>query len=228
MTRTLLASLVLASAVLWLPVIAHADDDNSYAEFDAGSAIFSGKSAQSIGSLIGAGNVTTGSGSSFSNSTGYRLIGGYQINPTWGVEASYVDLGESDFSILQPGFLNAGNPDYTGGTRVWGWGVAGTGTLPLDDHWALFARLGAIDAHVKLFYITNTNLGILTASNSSADWKATLGAGVNWSFTDDWSVHFGWDHYHKLGNSHTTGEATVNLISVGIVYAFPLAYEFGG
>ncbi|MGA9851492.1 MAG: outer membrane beta-barrel protein [Gammaproteobacteria bacterium] len=217
--------IILGITGISLPAAATADDNNSYAAFDAGPSIFNGQSAQNILTLIGAGNADTPLTSSFTNSTGYRLTGGYQFNSNWGMEVSYADFGESDFSIAHLAGGDASELPVIGGTRAWGWSLAGVGTLPLDDHWSLFARLGAIDARVKLFSNANTSLGTFTNSKTSTDWKATFGGGVSWSFTDDWAVRLGWDQYHDLGSSNTTGEATVNLISVGIVYSFPLTYE---
>lgn len=225
MHKQILTLLILSMASILLPAVAAADDNNSYAAFDVGPAYFSGQSAQNILNLIGAGNANTPLVSSFTNSTAYRLTGGYQFDPNWGIEVSYVDLGESDFSIshLLTGATNG--LTNTGGTKAWGWSLAGVGTLPLDDQWSLFARLGAIDARVKLFNDTNTDVGTLANSKTSTNSRATFGGGINWSFTDDWTVRLGWDQYRDLGNNNTTGETTVNLISVGVVYAFPLTYE---
>jgi OmpA-OmpF porin, OOP family len=227
MTRSLFVCLVVANAVLWLPLSAAADDNNSYAGFDVGPVVYSGESAQTILPLIGAGHASGTETSSFTNSSAFRLFGGYQFNSNWGIEASYVDLGESDFNISESGTGTVNNPGYSGGTRVWGWSVAGTGALPLDDQWALYARLGVIDGHVKLSNVTTDYLGTVINSNSSADWKTLFGAGIKWAFADNWSARLGWDYYPHLGNSHTTGEVNVNQISIGIVYTFPLSYQIG-
>lgn len=225
MSKQLCIFILLGITCILLPTAAMADDNNSYIAFDAGPSIFSGQSAQTILTLVGSGNTSAPLSSSFTNSTAYRLTGGYQFDAYWGIEVSYVDLGESDFSISHLLMGGAGELPVTGGTRAWGWSLAGAGTFPLGDHWALFARLGAIDARVKLFSNVNTDLGTFVNSRTSTDWKAAFGGGINWSFTDDLSVRLGWDQYHDLGDSNATGETTVNLISLGIVYAFPLAYE---
>ncbi|MGH8396725.1 MAG: outer membrane protein [Gammaproteobacteria bacterium] len=207
-----------------LPVAASADDNNSYAAVDAGPAIFSGQSAQDIESIINGGNGNVPLNSSFTNSTGYRFTYGYQINSNWGIEVSYVDLGESDFTISQSGSGGAGYQSITGDTRARGWGLSGVGTYPIDDQWSLFARVGAIDARVSLSNDTNTSLGTLTLSNTSTDWRAMFGAGISWSFAEDWTARLGWDQYHQLGDSSFTSQVTVNFISVGIGYSFPLSY----
>ena len=57
--------------------------------------------------------------------TSLKLYGGYQYNPTWGVELGYTDLGRYQ------------------GSNVESWSVAGTGTVPLGQRWSLLGKLGA-------------------------------------------------------------------------------------
>ncbi|MGH8370522.1 MAG: outer membrane beta-barrel protein [Gammaproteobacteria bacterium] len=222
--RLLSVCIVSGIALISQPLLAApGTGNNSYAAFDAGPSVFNGQSAQDILTLTGAGNTGTPSASSFTNSTAYRLTGGYQLDPNWGIEVSYVDLGESDYSISQS--LSSND---TGGTRAWGWGFSGVGTLPLNDHWSLFARFGATDARVTLFRNIDTSIGTVAAGNASTEWRAMFGAGIGWSVADDWTIRLGWDQYHALGSSNHTGEVTANMISVGIVYSFPLTYGLNG
>jgi OOP family OmpA-OmpF porin len=69
----------------------------------------------------------TGVGASKTDSskTSWKLYGGFQFNPTWGVELGYTDLGRYRGSDIQS------------------WSLAGTGTLPLGAGWSLFGKLGA-------------------------------------------------------------------------------------
>jgi len=55
----------------------------------------------------------------------WKLYGGYQFNPTWGIELGYTDLGQ-----------------YRGGDIV-SYTLAGTGTMPLNERWSLLGKLGA-------------------------------------------------------------------------------------
>jgi opacity protein-like surface antigen len=54
----------------------------------------------------------------------WKLYGGVQFNPTWGIELGYNDLGR----------------DRTAGIKSWTF--AGTGTAPLNDTWSLIGKLG--------------------------------------------------------------------------------------
>lgn len=59
-----------------------------------------------------------------SGENSWKVYGGYQFTPTWGVELGYTDLGK-----------------YRG-AEVESWSLAGTATLPLADRWSLFGKLG--------------------------------------------------------------------------------------
>jgi len=55
----------------------------------------------------------------------WKLYGGFQFSPTWGLELGYTDLGR-----------------YRG-SDIESWSLAGTGTLPLGARWSLLGKLGA-------------------------------------------------------------------------------------
>lgn len=59
-----------------------------------------------------------------SGQNSWKVFGGYQINPTWGIELGYTDLGK-----------------YRG-AEVESWSLAGTATLPLAERWTLLGKLG--------------------------------------------------------------------------------------
>lgn len=67
----------------------------------------------------GAGRSDTDSGQN-----SWKLYGGYQFTPTWGVELGYTDLGK---------YRGAG---------VESWSLAGTATLPLATGWTLLGKVG--------------------------------------------------------------------------------------
>lgn len=71
-----------------------------------------------LGAGVGAARTNT-------NETSWKLYGGFQLNPTFGLEAGYTDLGR-----------------YRG-ANIESWSLAGTGTLPLGTGWSLLGKLGA-------------------------------------------------------------------------------------
>lgn len=64
-----------------------------------------------------------------SNETSWKVYGGVQINPTFGLELGYNDLRR-----------------YRG-SNIESWSLAGTGTLPLNADWSLLGKLGATSNH---------------------------------------------------------------------------------
>lgn len=59
--------------------------------------------------------------------TSWKLYGGYQFTPTWGLELGYNDLGK-----------------YRG-ADIESYSLAGTGTIPLNERWSLLGKLGAAE-----------------------------------------------------------------------------------
>ena len=210
MSRKIIVIAALAAA-LASPLAANAADQGGwYVGLDAGQAHYAGLSGQVA--------TPPGGSSHFSdNNFGYRVTGGYQFNEYWGLEVSWVDLGTAEMDITAttptPGTLNEK-------VKTHGFLVAGTGTLPFNDQWSAFLRLGMIDGHVEVDAAGTGSLVADSGSQSSTDWKTTYGVGLNWNFYSNWTARIGWDQYRNLGNQNKTGEGNVNLASIGVVYKF--------
>lgn len=84
------------------------------------AALVAGQASAQMYLGAGAGSSKTGN-----REDSWKLYGGYQFNPTWGVELGYTDLGQ-----------------YRG-ADVESWTLAGTGTMPLNERWSLLGKLGA-------------------------------------------------------------------------------------
>ena len=133
---------------------------------------------------------------------GFKLGGGYMFNKNLGVEAAYVDLGKEKFTA----------PGLSGEAKASGEVIAALGVWPLNEQFSVLGRLGLINATVKV-----SGGG---ASDSSTDVKLTYGVGGAYNLNKQFSVRLEWDRYDKLGDSNTTGESTVDLISLGVAYKF--------
>src|SRR6185503_8167539 len=73
-----------------------------------------------------------------SDSTGFKVFGGWQFHRYLGVEAAFVDLGEAKYE----GTFN-GLPVTGGKLKVNGLNFAVVGRLPIGERFALFAKGGA-------------------------------------------------------------------------------------
>lgn len=63
----------------------------------------------------------------------WKLYGGYQFNPTWGLELGYTDLHQ-----------------YRG-ADIESWSLSGTGTMPINERWSLLGKVGATKNRPKAF-----------------------------------------------------------------------------
>lgn len=143
-------------------------------------------SAQMSQMYMGAG---VGQGKTDTTKTSWKLYGGMQFNPAWGLELGYTDLGS-----------------YRG-SNIESWSVAGTGTLPLGGNWSLLGKLGAVAnrphfagssnhtdllAGVGVGYAINKNVGLRleyedygklsNVSNGNNSNGRNLGLSVKYSF----------------------------------------------
>ena len=213
-----------STALILMPIIASAAGSGWYIAADEGHAHFADIAVQTNPFVfkipLPVGFVSS---SASTQHSAFRLTGGYQFNQYWGLEASYVSLGQATINnnYIDPTDEHIVTAEVQ--NRAHGWVLAGTGTYPFNDQWSVFARIGAIDSYLEQdLNIINVcpSCFITPTSVSSTAWKVTYGVGVNWSFAYHWIVRLDWDQYRNLGNSNTTGEYTVNLDSIGIVYRF--------
>ncbi len=93
-----------------------------------------------------------GSAKTDTNETSYKLFGGFQFNPTWGLEVGYTDLGKYRGANFEAASL------------------AGTGTVAINDSWSLLGKLGA-----------TSNRSHLGGSNRHTDVLLGLGVGFNFN-----------------------------------------------
>src|SRR5712691_80519 len=142
--------------------------------------------------------------------TGIKLGGGYAFNRNLAVEAAYVDLGKATFSGTVVGV------NVSGTAKASGPAVVAVGMLPLGNQFTLLGRLGVIDATVK----ADASGGGFSASDKATKVKTTFGIGVAYSFSHQFAIRGDFDRYSKLGDSNTTGESDVDMISIGVVYKF--------
>lgn len=123
--------------------------------------------------------------------TGFKIFGGYQFTKNWGAEAGYVDFGSATASGAVSG--DVGITAFT---------FAGTGTLPLNESFALVGKLGL------------------------AMWDASGSASSGDNGTDlYYSVGMRYNFNRNLGlvadyELVDTENDKVNMISVGLRYKF--------
>ncbi len=144
-----------------------------------------------------------------STDTVYGVLGGYQFTKNWGAEAFFTGAGK--FSATGTGGNGA-----NGKTDVWG--IVGTGTLPLNDSFSLYAKLGYASAKTTA---SSAPIAGLTGATRGA---ATYGLGATYNATPSVGIRFGWDRYAAATqNGNAIGAKdnfNSNVYSLGAVFKF--------
>jgi OOP family OmpA-OmpF porin len=182
MKKTLLAALM--GAALLSPWAAHAE--NSYVKFGVGQSKYSVEGVSE-------------------NKTGIALAFGQSLNANWGYEAGYVNFGkvsdsyiDSDTGALESGSLRS--------EAVY---AAGVGTLPFNDTFSAYGKLGIAAVRTKASFSDGIS-GQETKTNLMA------GVGFAYNFTKDLAATVEYNYY---------GKSVDNLIklstwTVGLKYGF--------
>ena len=74
--------------------------------------------------------------------TAFKLFAGYQFNPNFAVEASYVDFGDFEANAFATDGLNVASGSVKASAD--GFGFALVGRLPIDAGFSVFGKLGLI------------------------------------------------------------------------------------
>ena len=161
-------------------------------------------------------------GASFGRSTTDSCITGVcdKKDTAWKI---YGGMEMNEYISMQVGYVNLGSVDYrapTGTRETHGMTIQMLGTLALNPRFMLFASGG--------LNILNTEVNgaiAATPSGNTGDtdvaWSAGLGGQFN--FTKALGLRMEWERYFEVGsslNNGGTGEADIDLVSVGLVYKF--------
>ena len=148
---------------------------------------------------------------------GYKLLAGYMFNKYLGVEGGWVDLGKFTYSASFTGPV-AGT--MKADIKASGFNLAAIGALPISDSFSVFLKVGTIDASLKGTATATGSGTSATGSVKDTSWKGNYGIGVMYNFNANLAIRAEWERFAKLGDKNTTGEGDVDLLSVGLKYAF--------
>lgn len=177
-----------------------------------GAAIAFPVAAQAEGYFVGA-NVgrseqklsIDGMGSIKDTGTGFKLNGGYQFNANYGVEVAYVNLGKAE--VGAQGFFAKSEPQTVF--------VAATGTLPLNNEFSLFGKVGVAQNHVKV----TSGSSRFSESESENRTTAVFGIGAAYNLNKNVSFVAEYENFGKIAKGDA-GSLKADLLSVGVRYSF--------
>ncbi|CAG9931649.1 outer membrane beta-barrel protein [Candidatus Nitrotoga arctica] len=176
-----------------------------------------GQSAYYIGGSVGQSkykDIPQGLRNVDDKDTGYKVYGGYQINPNWGVEATYFDLGK--FTGNDTAFNGSTVVPVNASAKVQAWGLAGVFTAPISNGFSVFGKLGLARNELK----TNASGLGFRAHQKESSTGANFGFGATYDFVPNLAVRAEWERLNKVGDNATTGETDMDFLSAGITFKF--------
>jgi OOP family OmpA-OmpF porin len=171
--------------------------------------------AQAEGAYVGVNvgrakqKVTFDGESASESKTGYKLYGGYGFTKNFGMEAGYVNFGKFEESFDDG--VNSGSASYKP-TSLY---VAGTASLPLNDQFSLFAKLGMTANRAKV----SATLNGVSESQTETNTTALIGVGAAYNISRELSLVA---EYENFGNvvKGDSGHVKADMFSVGLRYKF--------
>ncbi|NRR32180.1 porin family protein [Oxalobacteraceae bacterium] len=149
----------------------------------------------------------TGSDDRSGDSVTGKVFAGYNIDKTWAVEGGYTDFGKSDYSYNVgplPGKVESKSNSFY---------LAGKGTVPINDQFSVFGKLGAARNHSK-FENTGAATGLGQGGNKTALYASV---GGEYAINKNVSLSLEYEHYGK--NESDLGRKT-GAVTAGVRYNF--------
>lgn len=161
-------------------------------------------------SYIGAGVASTDRIGPAGSKTDAKIFGGVEFNNNLGVEAGHIRFSSQDFS------RSAGTRSVTGTIKGSSTYVAGKYTLPINEQFSAYGKLGVAYSERKNDYV-ETNSGVSRAEAfHDYDTGAYGGLGVQYKLNENVALTA---EYERFGKKKMTG-ATAESWTVGAKYAF--------
>ena len=140
--------------------------------------------------------------------TAGKIYGGLEMNEYISMEVGYVNLGTVDYSAP------------TGSRETHGMTMQMLGTFSLNPSFKLLARGGL---NVLNTEVNGAIAGTPTGNTGDTDIVWSAGMGAQYNITKAAGLRLEWERFFETGSStHNggTGEADIDLVSVGFVYKF--------
>lgn len=160
-----------------------------------------------------------GSCSSDDSDKAWQIHGGYEFAPNLAVEGAYVNLGKTA-NVSNKGL--GGSINATQKTK--GASIAVVGKMPIGA----FTGYGKAGVYHWNSKVTTQGISDQKGTVDASGTDPTIGLGVEYQVSGNWSARAGWDRYYNTGKTdallHQTGAKTlstdVDVYSVGVTYNF--------
>lgn len=167
------------------------------------------------GLVAAATTATVSDGNNSKNS--YKLYGGFQFSPNWGLEAQYSDLGNRTALLVLSGGT-VGTAQLS--SRAAQLSLAATGTLPLSNNFYLMGKLGASRNIIGSYNGTAGPANVSRGASTKTGLLAGLGVGYN--ITKNWGARIEYENFGKFASSNGTSGSPVKADnwSISVKYSF--------
>ncbi len=145
--------------------------------------------------------------------TGYKVFGGYQMNPNFALEGGYFELGQYGFKAST---MPAGTLD--GSIRLRGLNLDLVGTLPITEKFSAFGRIGANYAQTRDSFSSSGAVLVLDPNPSKRQVNPKVGLGLQYAFTPALSLRGELERYRV--NDAVGNKGDIDMASIGLVYRF--------
>ncbi len=205
-------ALCLATLAVFSSPWALAQDSGWYAGANLGSA-----STSIDGAKINSGLVGNWFNSSTTvkdeHSTGYKVFGGYRLDKNFALEGGYFDLGSFGYTAttVPAGTLN-------GTIKITGLNLDLVGTMPLNEKFSAFGRVGLNYAHTRDSFSSTGAVLVGNPNPSKSDANYKLGLGLQYALTESLAVRAELERYRV--NDALGSRGNIDLVSAGLIYRF--------
>jgi OOP family OmpA-OmpF porin len=145
--------------------------------------------------------------------TGYKLFGGYQVNPRFALEGSYFDMGSMGYQARA-----TATDTLAGKLRLRGIGLDAVLRTPLADKWSVFGKVGAQYHETRDSFAATGGVQVRDANPSNSELNLKLGLGLQYTLSDTLAVRGEWERYRINDAVGSRGE--IDHLSVGLVYTW--------
>ena len=166
-----------------------------------------------LGGALRSEGFTVISDNSDDSDIGYKVYAGYQFNPNFAVEASYVDFGkfEANATVVD------GEPIGVGAdASIDGFGFALVGKLPIQNGFNVYGKLGMVAWDADLDVNLNTLSGDIATSDGADGSDPFYGIGAEYEINQLVLRA----EYERYDLSEGGEDFEVDFLSAGIGYRF--------
>ncbi len=158
--------------------------------------------------LIGGGASSTSITDNRRDAT-YKIFGGYQVNPNFGLEAGYVKLGNFGFNstTIPSGTLN-------GNVRLEGINLDLIGYVPLSTKLSVIGRIGIVNTRARDTFTSSNAVALNNPNSHVTDTNYKAGMGLSYKFSESISLRGEYERYRINDGLGNRGDINVALLSL--------------